>query len=92
MEVLTEMYTIKSISDEGVYYLVNHWNKHKTYWNQRDNITPYSTFSSPRTAKANLTKLLKIMEDYRTDDFILVKFKWNETYNCYDEIELEIIK
>lgn len=25
-------YTIKSTSDEGVYYLVNGWNKCKTFW------------------------------------------------------------
>lgn len=25
-------YTIKSISEEGTYYLVNGWNKHKAYW------------------------------------------------------------
>lgn len=88
----TTMYTIKSVSNEGIWYLVNHWNEHRTYWNQKDNITPYNTFASPRTAKANLTKLLKVMEDYRTDDFTLVKFKWNEAHNCYDEIELGAIK
>ena len=29
-------YTIKSVSDEGIYYLVNGWNKYKTFWISQD--------------------------------------------------------
>lgn len=73
-------YTIKSTSNEGVYYLVNGWNKCKTYWfNEKsvmedtENAKKYF-FNKPSQAKASLTKLLKIMNDYSTDQFEVVEF------------------
>jgi len=66
-------YTIKSTSKEGIYYLVNHWEKHKTFWIEPEKIKQGMLFKSPSDAKRSLTKLLKIMEDYRTDTFDLVE-------------------
>lgn len=73
-------YTIKSTSNEGVYYLVNGWHKCKTYWfNEKsvmedtENAKKYF-FNKPSQAKASLTKLLKIMSDYSTDQFEVVEF------------------
>lgn len=66
-------YTIKSTSNEGIYYLVNHWKKHKTFWIEPEKIKPGMLFKSPSDAKRSLTRLLKIMEDYRTDTFDLVE-------------------
>lgn len=64
-------YTIKSTSDEGVYYLVNGWNKHRAFW------LPYvcasTLFSSARTAKTSLTKLLKVMPEYAADTHELIE-------------------
>lgn len=68
------MYTIRSTSDEGVYYLVNGWNKHKTFWVELSDLNEEMLFSRPRFAKASLTKLLKVMSDYKTDYFQLVEF------------------
>lgn len=65
-------YTIKSESSEGIYYLVSHWNKYKTFWVEREEIKPGMLFKTEAMAKASLTKLLKIMEDYRNDKFIVV--------------------
>ena len=31
-------YIIQSISEEGIYYLCNGWNKHKTFWVNYANI------------------------------------------------------
>lgn len=77
-------YTIKSTSDEGVYFLVNGWEKHYTFWISEEDIKKnpdkaYSMFfTAPRFAKASLTKLLKIMDDYKTDKFEVVRLDKNE--------------
>lgn len=73
-------YTIRSTSEEGVYYLVNGWNKAKTFWIEEAKVSKYPDyyrewfFSKPSTAKASPTKLLKVMPDYLTDTFELVEF------------------
>lgn len=74
-------YTIKSTSNEGVYYLVNGWNKCKTFWfneksvlEDKENAKRFF-FNKPSQAKASLTKLLKIMEDYKGDNFEMVEFE-----------------
>ena len=73
-------YTIKSTSDEGVYFLVNGWEKHNTFWISKaefeKDIEKAKTkfFTAPRFAKASLTKLLKVMPDYAQDEFEMVSF------------------
>lgn len=73
-------YTIKSTSDEGVYFLVNGWNKCKTFWFSEKSVMEDTEnakrffFNKPSQAKASLTKLLKVMTDYATDKFELVEF------------------
>lgn len=62
-------YTIKSTSDEGVYYLVNHWEKHRAFWVKREELKPSLLFSSAGYAQRSLKRLLKIMEDYKNDTF-----------------------
>lgn len=73
-------YTIKSTSNEGIYYLVNGWNKCKTFWFSEksvmediENAKKYF-FNKPSQAKTSLTKLLKIMPDYQSDKFEVVEF------------------
>lgn len=65
-------YTIKSESDEGIYYLVKGWDKHKTFWIEPKRLKHDMLYKTESVAKASLTKLLKIMEDYRSDKFSLV--------------------
>lgn len=73
-------YTIKSTSDEGVYFLVNGWEKHHTFWiseaevNKDIEKAKSKFFSAPRYAQASLTKLLKIMDDYNNDHFEMIEF------------------
>lgn len=67
------MFTIKSTSDEGIYYLVNHWDRHKTFWVEPENIKPEMLFKTPADAKRSLTKLLKVMDEYKNDTFELVE-------------------
>ena len=74
-------YTIKSTSPEGVYYLVNGWYKCKTFWfsekSVMENIENAKRFffNKPSQAKASLTKLLKIMPEYASDQFEVVEFE-----------------
>lgn len=73
-------YTIKSTSTEGAYYLVNGWNKAKTFWLSESSVKrdiAYAKtffFNTPGQAKASLTKLLKVMPDYSTDIFEIAEF------------------
>lgn len=67
------MYTIKSTSEEGVFYLVNHWERHKAFWEKPEKIRANMLFSSPQYARASLTKLLKVMPEYAADKFELIE-------------------
>ena len=73
-------YTIKSTSDEGIYYLVNGWNKCKTFWFNEKYVMEDTEnakrffFNKPSQAQASLTKLLKVMPDYANDKFEVVEF------------------
>ena len=73
-------YTIKATSYEGIYYLVNGWNKCKTFWFNETSVLSDPEFAKrfffnkPSQAKASLTKLLKIMPDYAIDKFEIVEF------------------
>lgn len=79
-------YVIKSISCDGIYYLCNGWNKHKTYWVEYKKIDK-AIFKTIGQAKASLTKLLKIMEDYKEDNLSVCKI-----YDNYDIIEIGELK
>ena len=67
-------YTIQSKSQEGIYYLVNGWNKHKTFWVKEKDLKSNMLFNTIGQAKASLTKLLKIMTDYKNDIFSIAEF------------------
>ena len=79
-------YIIQSISDEGIYYLCNGWNKNKTFWVNYGNIDK-AIFKTEGHAKASLTKLLKIMPEYKADDFSVAKI-----FDNYDIIKLSEFK
>lgn len=73
-------YTIKSTSDDGIYYLVNGWQKRKTFWfNEKSVLEDVANakrffFDKPSHAKASLTKLLKSVSGYENDNFEIVEF------------------
>ncbi len=67
------MYTIKSTSEDGVYYLVKDWRKNKAIWATKNELDRTMLYKRPQDAWANLTKLLKVMDEYATDDFELVE-------------------
>jgi len=66
------MYTIKSTSEDGVYYLVKDWRKNKAIWTTKNELDRTMLYKRPQDAWASLTKLLKVMDEYKTDTFELV--------------------
>lgn len=62
------MFTIKSTSEDGVYYLVREWRKNKAIWKTPNAYIPERhAFISPKAAKQSLTCLLKAMPEYALD-------------------------
>lgn len=66
-----KMYAMKSVSEEGTWYLVSGWYKHKAFW--KDEISEKTLFKSRMSCQATLTKLLKIMPEYKADRFEIVE-------------------
>lgn len=67
------MYTVKSTSPEGIYYLVNRCNFHNKIWVRENELKRSMLFRRERDAKARLTSLLKVMDDYKNDIFEIVE-------------------
>lgn len=67
------MFTIKSESNEGTYYLVRRQKKHKKIWVKREFLTEEMLFPTSAGAKKCLTRLLKVMPEYASDTFTLVE-------------------
>lgn len=64
------MVRVKSISDDGIYYLVNGWYKYKKIFDR--NPTYKTEFKTVSSAKRSITMLLKCMGDeYKNDEFII---------------------
>ena len=66
-------YLIKCVSEEGEYFLCNGWKRHKTYWCEKHEFRK-CLFNTAGQAKASLTKLLKVMDDYARDKFSVYSF------------------
>ena len=66
------MYRVKSISEDGIYYLVNGWNRYNQYW-YKNGEDQRCHFKSLKDAKTSLTKLLKVIPDYLEDKFVFEK-------------------
>ena len=77
-------YTIRSTSEDGVFYLVNHWNKYRAFWKRAFGMTEDMLFKHQKDAKASLTKLLKVMPEYNTDTFeMFTVVKWDGRDELY---------
>lgn len=74
------MYTVKSTSSEGVYYLYKGWGCSGTTGIMFDKNIPHlqkHLFMSKKSAKASITKLLKIMDEYKDDVFEILSVDKN---------------
>jgi len=69
------MYTIKTESEEGIYYLINHWNKHKAFFKRKITLRDM-LFKTKIDAKRSITKLLNssMGDEYRNDKFTIIEY------------------
>lgn len=78
--------TIRSISQDGEYYLVSGWNKHKGFWVKWEEMKPEMMFSAERYAKRSLDRLIKVMPEYKSDTFHIVEVKGDGTLVTKEQI------
>lgn len=67
------MYTVKCESTEGIYYLVNNWQKSGTFFVENIPVKKSQLFSRQQDAKRSITMLLKVMDDYTDDKFTILE-------------------
>lgn len=77
-----EGYTIKSISNNGVYFLVKDWRKNKALWVTFNKLKPEYLYKSAKTSMKALEKLLNVIDDYAEDTFSVVYIKDNSMREC----------
>lgn len=75
-------YTIKSVSDEGTYYLVKNWEKARTFWKLPAKTLQTDLFTRAQDAKHSLTCLLKVMDEYAEDKLTLIEIDQNGNIVC----------
>ena len=80
------MYTVKSTSPEGIYYLVNRCNFHNKIWVRENELKKSMLFRRKQDAKARLTNLLKVLGEYKNDTFEIIELeRKNEIRNLSAE-------
>ena len=67
------MYTVKCESWEGVYYLVPNWEKNRTFFVRDIPSDSRKLFKREQDAKRDVTMLLKVMDDYKSDKFTIIE-------------------
>ena len=68
-------FSIKSVSDEGTYFLVKNWEQNKTFWKELKNVKRNDLYSGAGLATRSFRQLLKVMWEYKDDDLEIVKFE-----------------
>lgn len=76
--------TVRSVSQDGVYYLVNGWKKHRAFWVRRENLRPEIGFKNSGYAIRSLRKLLIAMPEYRSDRFDMVTIENGQEVSVYE--------
>ena len=67
------MYTIKSVSADGTYYLVNGWNKWNAWWTPSC-MVGRNLFKSIGLAKRSLKRLQEYEPDFLNDEITILKY------------------
>ncbi len=65
------MYAIRSDSEKGTFFLVKDWRKNRAIWSRYLDFGK-CLFKTESAAKASLTKLLKVMDEYAEDAFTVI--------------------
>ena len=77
------MYTVKCESWEGVYYLVPNWEKNRTFFVRDIPSDSRKLFKREQDAKRDVTMLLKVMDDYKSDKFTIIELQEALTMRKY---------
>lgn len=75
-------YTIKSISNDGVYFMVRDWRKNKAIWVSVNKLKQEYLYKSANTCIKALEKLLNVMDEYATDKFVVVSITDGSIAEC----------
>ena len=75
-------YTVKSISNDGVYFMVRDWRKNKAIWVSVNKLKQEYLYKSAHTCIKALEKLLNVMDEYATDKFIVVSITDGNITEC----------
>lgn len=68
------MYTVRNESTEGVYYLINHWNKYKKWFVPHLPQMNDQYFRREQDAKTGITKVISVSDGmYDNDVFTIIK-------------------
>lgn len=78
--------TIRSISQDGEFYLVSGWGKFKGFWVKQSELRPEMMFSAERYAKRSLDRLIQVMPEYKHDTFHIVEVKGDGTFVTKEQI------
>ena len=81
-------YTVKSISNDGVYFMVRDWRKNKAIWVSFDMLKPEYLYKSSNTSIKALEKLLNAMEEY-VEDKLSVVYIENRNMTEYGKITVK---
>ncbi len=74
-------FTIKSVSEDGTFYLVKNWRKNKKMWIGSSLIKQEHLYKSEKLARNALEKLLNLMNEYAKDTFTVVYFNADAVYD-----------
>lgn len=81
-------FTIKSISEEGEYYLVKNWRKNKALWVKETELRQEYLYNFASTAIRGLVALLNAMDDYATDKLSIVSIT-DENISHYKKLSVK---
>lgn len=75
-------FTIKSISNDGVYFMVRDWRKNKAIWVSVNKLKQEYLYKFANTCIKALEKLLNVMDEYATDKFVVVSITDGNIVEC----------
>lgn len=82
------MFVIKSVSEEGIFYLCKNWNRQKMIW-RKWVVLEKDVYKTEKGALCALTKLLKIMDEYKSDIFYLCEID-PKTYEIREKYQISV--
>ena len=82
------MYAIKSVSEDGIFYLCKNWNHQRMIWRRWVELKK-DVYKTEKGALCALTKLLKIIDEYKSDIFYLCEID-PVTYEVREKYQISV--